>query len=189
MQNFGQILLDFHEISPEFHVNFELLKSRGLPGFFRTFFSFFPGRCPPLCGLLASNFQRVSLRPLSATLATGGTDAIEAASRETARGTGWKSRAVTTPTKRQNMAPQNLLEAYGRLSLSVTAASSNPRFQLERRRSNAVALWTQSKLVITLSFRTCHFSFKIIARKVGNVLHVLIKYFAVCRTLMAANSI
>ena len=28
LQNFGQILLDFHEISPEFHVNFELLKGR-----------------------------------------------------------------------------------------------------------------------------------------------------------------
>ena len=58
-QNFRKILLDFHEISPEFHVNFELLKSRGLPGFFRTLFSFFPG--PPLCGLLASSFERVSL--------------------------------------------------------------------------------------------------------------------------------
>ena len=30
-----------------------------LPGFFPTFFSFFPGRCPPLCGLLANNFERM----------------------------------------------------------------------------------------------------------------------------------
>ena len=35
LQNFGQNLANFHEISPEFHVNFEVLKGRGLPGFFR----------------------------------------------------------------------------------------------------------------------------------------------------------
>ena len=34
LQNFGQNLANFHEISPEFHVNFEVLKGRGLPGFF-----------------------------------------------------------------------------------------------------------------------------------------------------------
>ena len=40
-QKFGQILLNFDEISPEFHVNFELLKGRGRVEVFRTFFSFF----------------------------------------------------------------------------------------------------------------------------------------------------
>ena len=35
LQHFGQILQKFYEISPEFHGNFELLKGRGLPGFFR----------------------------------------------------------------------------------------------------------------------------------------------------------
>ena len=33
-------------------------------------FNFFPGQCPPLRGLLANGFERVSLRQLSATLAS-----------------------------------------------------------------------------------------------------------------------
>ena len=41
------------------------LKVRGLPEVFPrsslTLFSFFPSQCPPLCGLLANSFERVSL--------------------------------------------------------------------------------------------------------------------------------
>ena len=33
--------------------------SGGLPGSSLTLFSFFPGQCPPLCGLLANNFERM----------------------------------------------------------------------------------------------------------------------------------
>ena len=45
------------------------MSSPCLPQISRTLSSFFPGPYPPLCGLLASNFERVSLRPLSVTFA------------------------------------------------------------------------------------------------------------------------
>ena len=64
---FGKFSRNFAGISRKFRGAKRSRPSRVLPGFFPTFFSFLPGRCPPLCGLLANNFERVSLRPLSAT--------------------------------------------------------------------------------------------------------------------------
>ena len=64
---FGKFSRNFAGISRKFRGAKRSRPSRVLPGFFPTFFSFLPGRCPPLCGLLANNFERVSLRPLSVT--------------------------------------------------------------------------------------------------------------------------
>ena len=37
--------------------------SRVLPEVFLDVIQFFPSQCPPLCGLLANSFERVSLKP------------------------------------------------------------------------------------------------------------------------------
>ena len=36
-----------------------VLKVGGLPEVFLDVIQFFPGHCPPLCGLLANNFERM----------------------------------------------------------------------------------------------------------------------------------
>ena len=87
-QNFGKKLPYFLLISTEKSQKFAKFRSkfgkfsRNFAGISRKFrgakgsrssgvlpdvLHFFSGRCPPLCGLLASNFERVSLRPLSGT--------------------------------------------------------------------------------------------------------------------------